>query len=80
MYLANEKNSSIRRCAFCKYWYDPTNSAIRPKGGKDMWEYDGNVKNKCREKMLLQMEYIRALSLNRNCRLGGYIYGKRKNE
>lgn len=48
--LANEKNSSIRRCAFCKHWYDPTNSAIRPKGGKDMWEYDTSVRNKCREK------------------------------
>lgn len=53
MYLANEKNSSIRRCAFCKHWYDPTNSAIQPKGGKDMWEYDGNVKNKCREKNVI---------------------------
>ena len=21
----------IKKCAFCKYWYDPTNSAIEPK-------------------------------------------------
>lgn len=51
--IANEKNSSIRRCAFCKHWYDPTNSAIRPKGGKDMWEYDTGVRNKCREKNIM---------------------------
>lgn len=52
MMLANERNSSIKKCAFCKHWYDPTNSAIRPCSGKGIWEYDGSIRNKCREKNL----------------------------
>lgn len=35
-------------CAFCKRWYDPANSAIRPKqvraGNR---EYDRNAANAC---------------------------------
>jgi len=27
---ANVKTT--KRCAFCKHWYDPANSAIEPKG------------------------------------------------
>ena len=26
-------------CAFCKHWYDPTNSAIKPLPG-NWWEFD----------------------------------------
>lgn len=33
-------------CAFCKNWYDPTNSAIRPKVG-EVWEYDNYVQKRC---------------------------------
>ena len=44
---ARENTGSIRRCAFCKHWYDPTNSVIAPTKLKGMWEYDDNVKNKC---------------------------------
>jgi len=36
-------------CAFCKHWYDPTNSTIAPKnvvGG--FWEYDDTVWNVCK--------------------------------
>ena len=30
-----------KRCAFCKYWYDPSNSAIKPVNPKNhSWEYD----------------------------------------
>lgn len=37
-----------RLCAFCKYWYDPTNSAIRPKNTRaGFWEYEHTVTNKC---------------------------------
>lgn len=37
-----------RHCAFCKYWYDPTNSAIVPKmPNMGIWEFDSNAKNKC---------------------------------
>ena len=38
-----------RCCAFCKYWYDPANSAIAPKnivGG--FWEFDDKVWNVCK--------------------------------
>lgn len=36
------------RCAFCKHWYDPTNSAIeptRPQAG--YWKFERDVKCKC---------------------------------
>lgn len=37
-----------RKCAFCKYWYDPTNSAISPKyPQRGIWEYDHRAKKKC---------------------------------
>lgn len=38
-----------KRCAFCKYWYDPTNSAILPKNPKaGIWEIaDTDKKSKC---------------------------------
>ncbi len=37
-----------KRCAFCKNWYDPTNSAIRPKHPSiGLWEYDTRAKQKC---------------------------------
>lgn len=39
---------SMRRCAFCKYWYDPTCEAIRPARGQ--WEYKMGVKKPCRLK------------------------------
>ena len=46
MMQANLKNA--KKCAFCKYWYDPTNSAIAPKyPQRGVWEYDQNVKKKC---------------------------------
>lgn len=41
----------VKKCAFCKYWYDPTNSAISPKSPKtNHWEFDPNVKSKCLKK------------------------------
>ncbi|WP_294145091.1 hypothetical protein [uncultured Selenomonas sp.] len=48
MELVNAKNSSIRKCAFCKHWYDPTNQAIAPKSSAaGFWEYDPRQKKKC---------------------------------
>ncbi|MBR1443375.1 MAG: hypothetical protein IJ583_07575 [Firmicutes bacterium] len=42
---------SAKKCAFCKYWYDPTNSAISPKFPKqNMWEYDNSIRCKCLQK------------------------------
>lgn len=49
-FLCNEKNISIKKCAFCKNWYDPANSAIEPQKGPGMWKCDTTVKNKCRVK------------------------------
>ncbi|MDY4078247.1 MAG: hypothetical protein SOY42_05610 [Clostridium sp.] len=31
MVTINIKNSSSKKCALCKYWYDVTNSVIKPK-------------------------------------------------
>lgn len=40
--------SNTKFCAFCKYWYDPTNSAIRPKAPQiGLWEFDGKAESKC---------------------------------
>ena len=33
-YLNGDKN---KRCAFCKYWYDPTNQYIRPQNPKNFF-------------------------------------------
>lgn len=46
MKTANVKNAKI--CAFCKKWYDPANTHIKPKnilGG--FWEYDEKAKSIC---------------------------------
>ena len=37
-----------KKCAFCKHWYDPTNSYIRPKNTLvNQWEFECNAKCKC---------------------------------
>jgi hypothetical protein len=37
----------IKKCAFCKNWYDPTNSVITPKAPAiGMWEIK-NINQKC---------------------------------
>ncbi|MCX4376264.1 MAG: hypothetical protein OSJ61_08835 [Lachnospiraceae bacterium] len=48
--IVDEKHSaSIKRCAFCKNWYDPTNFAINLLH-TSIWEYDPMVSNMCRTK------------------------------
>lgn len=43
---ANVKISKM--CAFCKHWYDPTNSAITPKAPQiGLWQYDEKAVHKC---------------------------------
>ena len=38
----------FHKCAFCKHWYDPTNSHIRPKNQRtQLWEYDEKAKSYC---------------------------------
>lgn len=48
--VVNIKN--IKKCAFCKHWYDPTNSAIAPKSPSiGLWEIkDTNQKCLCLKK------------------------------
>lgn len=46
MTRANLKTQKF--CAFCKHWYDPTNSHINPVTPKfDLWEFDPNAKCLC---------------------------------
>ena len=41
----------VKKCAFCKHWYDPTNSAISPRSPQiNLWEYNDKVKMKCLQK------------------------------
>lgn len=48
MYEINIKSKMMKKCAFCKHWYDPTNSAINPKvPNMGIWEYDSNARKKC---------------------------------
>jgi len=49
--LGNSKKN--KWCCFCKYWYDPTLSALKPKQGRDLFEVDINKKNKCLERNLV---------------------------
>ena len=42
---------SCKKCAFCKYWFDPTLSAIKPENPKiNLWSYDSKQKRICTKK------------------------------
>lgn len=46
MDIANVKVSKM--CAFCRYWYDPSNLTIEPKSPTiGLWKYDSKAKKKC---------------------------------
>ena len=40
------RRESMKKCAFCTKWYDPTNQHIRPKN-KSYWEYDDKAESMC---------------------------------
>ena len=64
MISTNIKNSSSKKCAFCKHWYDVTNSAIKPKAPQaGFWEYDEKAKNTC---------LLTGLTKGSNCSCGEY--------
>ena len=42
-------NPSMKKCAFCKYWYDPTCEMIAPSTA-GRWKYKMGVKRPCRLK------------------------------
>lgn len=49
--LVNLRSSASKKCAFCQNWYDPTNSAIRPKApAVGMWEFNPRAKAMCLKK------------------------------
>ena len=49
MPIVNIKN--VKKCAFCKYWYDPMNTAVSPYSPKiNLWKFDDKCKNKCLKK------------------------------
>lgn len=49
--LGRKGFSSIHKCAFCEYFYDPTQEVITPKkGSSETWEYVTNAEKLCRLK------------------------------
>ncbi len=37
-----------KRCAFCKYWYDPTNQYIKPQDPKHgIWKFEATARCMC---------------------------------
>ena len=48
MELMNLNHPASHKCAFCKYWYDPMNQAIRPKAPiVGFGEYDPLAESQC---------------------------------
>ena len=42
---------TTQKCAFCKYWYDPTYNAVEPKTPQNnMWSIKTDVKKMCTKK------------------------------
>ncbi len=41
---------TTKKCAICKHWYDPAGTAIQPRVGRNMWEYDQDAKKMCLKK------------------------------
>lgn len=40
--------NKLKRCAFCKYWYDPTNQYIKPHIPQHgYWKFEPYVRCKC---------------------------------
>ncbi len=38
----------VKKCAFCKHWYDPANTAVSPKAPQiNVWLYDEKASRKC---------------------------------
>ncbi|MBO6178204.1 MAG: hypothetical protein J6O04_03440 [Selenomonadaceae bacterium] len=49
MEIIDIKVNRVMKCAFCKNWYDPTNSAIKPRSSA-LWEYDPRKRSRCLER------------------------------
>lgn len=44
-------NPNEKICAFCRHWYDPTNSCIQPQS-RIRWLFDKSAQRKCLKKNL----------------------------
>ncbi len=42
-----------RWCAFCKHWYDPTNSALKPRVNKNLFDVNEKIRCRCNKKSLI---------------------------
>lgn len=65
MPTANIKTA--KKCAFCKYWYDPTNSAISPRSPKiNLWEYDDKCKKNAYRRIMIwqQVHFVESMNVN----------------
>lgn len=59
MEIAKTSPRSSNFCAFCKYWYDPTNSAIEPMpGNTTVWKFDKSANNKCSKLSLMRKGHM----------------------
>ncbi len=48
---ASQRSGSMKKCAFCRHWYDPTQAHIRPKAPAiGLWEFDPRVQAMCLKK------------------------------
>lgn len=54
MFTAIKLNANkVKRCAFCKYWYDPTNQHIQPQDPKNgYWKFDPHAHCMCTKKSI----------------------------
>ena len=52
--MFNINIKTTKKCAICKYWYDPCNNSIIPRNPKNnLWTID----DKCSKKLCLKNNY-----------------------
>ncbi len=49
--MKNINIKTVKRCAVCRFWYDPSNSAITPRNPKaNIWTIDDKSRKLCLKK------------------------------
>jgi hypothetical protein len=43
---------AVPMCASCRYWDDPTRSAMKPTVGKNLWEIDTSQRRLCMKRRI----------------------------
>lgn len=64
-FVSERNKASMRHCAFCQNWYDPTNSVIRPKNGIGNWEYEHCIKRNVNYEVLTHLQTMLVMTLFR---------------